>query len=109
MEQFRDRLVEFKSLNAIRELTGELYASELAKLGEPLPVPLFVVKSILEEVHSRLDARAVETPVWNQVRDTLRGPLGDVADAAAGDPVVLVGKLNALIRVWTRTRKELLF
>jgi hypothetical protein len=106
VEQFRDRLVEFKSLNAIRELIGELYASEL---GEPLPLPLFVVKSILEEVHSRLDARAVETPVWNQVRDTLRGPLGDVADAAAGDPVVLVGKLNALIRVWTRTRKELLF
>ena len=38
MEQFRDRPVEFKSLNTIRELIGELYASEL---GEPLPLPRY--------------------------------------------------------------------
>ena len=52
MEQFRDRLVEFKSLNATRGVIRKLYAREL---GEPLPLPLFVVKSILQEVHSRLD------------------------------------------------------
>ena len=102
MEQFRDRLVEFKSLNDVSGLIGELHACEL---GDARPLAIFVVKSILEEVYGRLSDRALPTTTWNQVRDALRGPLEAVVDAPDS---VLSERLNALTRVWVRTRQELL-
>jgi hypothetical protein len=82
VEQFRDRLVDFRSLNDVRELIRELAQEEL---GEVLALPSFAVRSVLEGVHERLSERALETATWHQVKDALSEPIGNVIDALGAE------------------------
>lgn len=104
MEQFRDRLVDLRSLDDIQELIQVLAEFELSEKG----LPFFVVRSILEAVHERLCDRPLKTVTWNQVREALRQPMESVLDAhAAPDRVVLFDRLTALVNAWARTRRDL--
>ena len=105
MEQFRDRLVDFRSLNDIQQLIREFTEFELT---EAVTLPYFVVRSVLEGVHERLSGRPLETATWSQVKDALSGPMENVVDAHhAGDQGVLFKRLNTLVRQWALARKEL--
>lgn len=100
MEEFRARLTELRSLNDLRQLCREL--------GEPVALPFFVVRSVLEGLYERLADRPVETATWRQVQDALGGLMESVVDVhQSGNREALFGSLNALVRRWIQTRLEL--
>ena len=105
MEEFRARLTELRSLNDLRQLCRELAEREL---GEPVALPFFVVRSVLEGLYERLADRPVETATWRQVQDALGGLMESVVDVhQSGNREALFGSLNALVRRWIQTRLEL--
>lgn len=105
MEDLRGRLAELRSLNDLRQLCRELAAREL---GEPVALPFFVVRSVLEGIHERLGDRPVEPATWRQVQDALGGLMESVVDAhQSGNREALFGSLNDLVRRWIQTRLEL--
>ena len=105
MEEFRARLTELRSLDDLRQLCCELAERELS---EPVALPFFVVRSVLEAIYERLADRPVETATWRQVQDALGGLMESVIDAhQAGNREALFGRLNALVRRWAQTRLEL--
>ena len=106
MEEFRARLLAFESLNSLRQICRDLAKQEFE---DAFPLPLFIVRSILEGVHERLAGRPVETATWSQVQDALIGHLEAVLDAhKANNRQILFDRLNTLVRRWLQTQRELL-
>ncbi len=105
VEQFRDRLIELRSVNDVKNLIRELLRLEL---DEPIALPYFVVRSILEGLRDALADRPVPPTTWDQLRDALSGPMERVIDSIqSGDRRLIFERLNDLAKRWALTRQEL--